>query len=499
MTAYARWARQAHPEATGWHADYAFTAPLLDLNTLMALLSAIGVFLVVRTWSVRHDLAPPQGSAVRAWIERTAARLTGARVPRGASARRRGHESSPQPRPFHGLGRGLLAAILFWLNPALLVDAHAWPQWDVWPVPFFVFALLAASHERWLVTGALLAVGAMLKGQILLVAPFFVLWPLFSNAPRAATRVVVGFFGAAAVIAAPWLVGHGAIWVAGVVLVPLVLARKAFRARPLAPVWITVPIALELILWPLIVPAARAPVPAGVLAGLAVILVAAGRRLCTRWIPCQIGFAAAAALFLCPVLFDGSMSWFKVGFAYGAAKFPEMTVGAENLAALLERHFGLAGRDGVWTIDLPAFFVYHVVTVKELLGGIYLVTLVVAAIAAAVHSTRRDPRVLVAAVLPWAMCFALLTQMHERYLVWAACLSALWVAAGVGMTLVHLLLTGLAFVMIAQSLTEGHAGAFPAFDPLLRATAGGLSWLVLLVAGLALFGALVSTRRSSAA
>ena len=41
------------------------------------------------------------------------------------------------------------------LNPAVLIDGHAWPQWDVWPVPFVVFALLAASCGRWLVAGML--------------------------------------------------------------------------------------------------------------------------------------------------------------------------------------------------------------------------------------------------------------------------------------------------------------------------------------------------------
>ena len=31
-----------------------------------------------------------------------------------------------------------------WLEPSLILDAHAWPQWDVWILPFYLFATLAA-------------------------------------------------------------------------------------------------------------------------------------------------------------------------------------------------------------------------------------------------------------------------------------------------------------------------------------------------------------------
>ena len=75
----------------------------------------------------------------------------------------------------------------------MILDAHGWPQWDVWILPFYLFAALAALKNRWFVCGCLLATGAMFKGQLLFVAPFFVLWPLWQKRWNRALRVLAGF------------------------------------------------------------------------------------------------------------------------------------------------------------------------------------------------------------------------------------------------------------------------------------------------------------------
>src|SRR5205823_5080460 len=76
---------------------------------------------------------------------------------------------------------GLAAASVAWLEPSMILDAHGWPQWDVWILPFYLFAALAALKNRWFVCGCLLAAGAMFKGQLLFVTPFFILWPLWQK------------------------------------------------------------------------------------------------------------------------------------------------------------------------------------------------------------------------------------------------------------------------------------------------------------------------------
>jgi hypothetical protein len=359
MTTWAHWTNQHQNGAGGWRDDYAFTAPLLYFNTVMALLAAIAVFALVRLWTFRPSNL---------------------------------HETCVGESPYW-FAKPLAAAILFWLNPALLLDAHAWPQWDIWPVPFFLFALLAASTQRWLFTGALLGVGVMLKGQLLLVVPLFILWPLFQKNWRGALGVAAAFILAITLITAPWTIGQH------------------------------------------------------------------------------------------------SMAWFKIGFTYGAAKFPDMTIGAENLAAILQRKFNLHCQDAVPGLSI---------TIKQLLATAYVVTLILASRAAARHRAASDPRFLVAVIMPWLCFFALLTQMHERYLVWAACLSACWIAAGPAMTALHLLITATSFLIMAQYMSAARPTAWPALTRLVQLASPVLAWTVLISAALVTLASLTKSRRARA-
>ena len=395
----------------------------LPLNTLAELLAAAGTFLVVREWCRQCDLAPEPAVGERSWPARLRDWLTGVRPNRPVRARR---NDPPAPLPFHGFGRGMLAATLFWLNPALLLVGAAWPPSNAWPMTFFVFAVLGALRERWFLTGALVAAGAMLDGPFLLVAPMFVLWPLFTNAPRATTRAVVGFLVTVALVASPRLVGGGVLWVVGVAFAPLIARPRWFGRRPLATGWVTAPIALQLVLWPLILPAGRAWWAVASLVALGAMLVWSARRMSAQWLGCQIAFAVAAALFLCPLLFDGSIDGFD-------ATWREVTGGialaAGNLAAILDRLFHVRPADALGTIDLPALAIRHVVTVTQLLAAIYGLVLGIASATAARHTNRFDARLLVVLILPGMMFFALVAPTHARCLAWAACLSATWIAA----------------------------------------------------------------------
>src|SRR5205814_261851 len=85
---------------------------------------------------------------------------------------------------------GLVAALFFWFNLALISNAHMWPQWDSWLLPFLLWAFVAASAEWWFAAGLLIAVGAMFKAQILFGAPLLILWPLFRGKLSAIARLV---------------------------------------------------------------------------------------------------------------------------------------------------------------------------------------------------------------------------------------------------------------------------------------------------------------------
>ena len=109
------------------------------------------------------------------------------------------------PAPYRYWGCGLIAALLVWFNAAILIDTHAFPQWDMWLMPTFLIALLAALGGWWLPAGFMLAIGTMAKGQMIAMVPLFVLWPIFEGHPRRALRVLAGFICGAALVVAPWL------------------------------------------------------------------------------------------------------------------------------------------------------------------------------------------------------------------------------------------------------------------------------------------------------
>src|SRR4029077_13624302 len=72
---------------------------------------------------------------------------------------------------------------------------------------------LVALKNRWFWCGCLLALGAMFKGQLLFVVPFFVLWPLWQKRWVSALRMLAGFMGIAALIVSPWLLRTTGAWI----------------------------------------------------------------------------------------------------------------------------------------------------------------------------------------------------------------------------------------------------------------------------------------------
>src|SRR5437762_8100781 len=155
--------------------------PLLKINLVCELVSATAIFFLVRL-CVRRSL--------------------------------QGHSTWPAclSREQRSSICGLAAASMVWLEPSMILDAHGWPQWDVWILPFYLFAAFAALKDRWFWCGCLLAAGAMLKGQLLFVAPFFVFWPLWQKGWLPTLRVLAGFVATTAFIASPWLLRTPADW-----------------------------------------------------------------------------------------------------------------------------------------------------------------------------------------------------------------------------------------------------------------------------------------------
>lgn len=408
MTCYARQVRAAFPEATQWQRyPYEFTRPVLRVNMAMELASAAGVFVLVVIWMRRAARGGMSGAGGTRWT-----------WVRDLS-------------PFAGWFTATVAAGLVWFNPASWINAHGWPLWDIWVVPFFLWALVAASLNGWLLSGVILGVGAMFKGQQMLVAPLFLMLPLFMGRPGAAGRWIGGYVLGLALVVWPWML---------TVRFEPVVAEGAERATvrdAAGPFW-----NWRAIAW---------------VAGVAMV---SGVAVATSWalgwrvrraMPGLAAAATGAAVFACVPLFDADLGWLRVGLLRGTETFSTMYVAnAYNVPALLDHMFGFHPRRDLDRELFPV--VGHMVTLKQLMAAIYFVLLVLCAAAGARHWRRGDPRVLVALTAPWLLMFTVMTQMHERYLLFFAAMSAVLIAVRWPYVLMTALLSLLSLCMTADTM-----------------------------------------------
>ena len=368
MSFWAKQVRAKFPGAEDGTPEY--VEPLLAVNTIVELITAIGIFLLVRRGIRRASGGTDSGLL---------------------------HRLPPAER---GWVCGLVAASVAWLEPSLILDAHAWPQWDSWILPFYLFAALAALRKRWFWCGCLLALGGMFKGQLLFVAPFFLLWPLWQKRWQRAGSFLAGFLATTALLVSPWILRTPQNWLivgAGAVLFVGTFSYYRMRHR-----WI----------W------------------------AAG--------------AVALLAFTVAVLRGGSFAWLKIGFLYGSERYPYLFISScYNFPSLLA-HWNFSLKGPFWSLHLGPF--HPVFTLQWSLRLLYFGALTLCALGAARHARRRDPRLLIAFAAPWLLMFALLPQMHERYLVWGAVVSAVALGVSLRLTTLHFLFSILSAVMITQVL-----------------------------------------------
>jgi hypothetical protein len=280
----------------------------------------------------------------------------------------------------------------------MILDAHGWPQWDVWILPFYLFAALAALKNRWFLCGCLLAAGAMFKGQLLFVAPFFVLWPLRQKRWGRALRVLAGFTATAAVIASPWLLRTSAAWIAILAVAGFSSLLLLHRTLPHRGAWIS-------------------------------------------------GITGCAA-FVIGAFAGGSFAWLQVGFLYGSEHYPYLVISScYNLPSLLSK-LGWSLKDPFWSAQLGTL--HFDLTLQWTLRLLYLGALTACAYGAARQVRDRDPRVLISITAPWLLMFALLGQMHERYLVWGAVVTAVAFGVSFRLSIIHFIVSAASTAMIVH-------------------------------------------------
>ena len=361
------WAKHVHNEFPEIDNDHPkVISALLKINLLCELLSAVAIFFLVRFCVRRSSITT---------------------------------ESTFLPNltlKDHALLCGLAAASVAWLELSMILDAHGWPQWDVWVLPFYLFATLAALKNRWFWCGCLLALGAMLKGQLLFVAPFFVLWPLWQKKWTRALRMLAGFTATTALIVSPWVLHNILAWMSVTIVASVTFLLLRHYEYRHSGAWL-----------------------AGI-TGLAVFVIGA--------------------------LTGGSFSWLQIGFLYGSEHFPYLFISScYNLASLLSE-LGWSLKDSVLSAHIGPLDLQ--LTLQWALRLFYLGALVFCARGMARHLRGRDTRVLIAIATPWLLMFGLLGQMHERYLMWGAVVSAVALGVSIRLSILHFIISILSMAMI---------------------------------------------------
>src|SRR6266516_752402 len=366
MAIWAKQVRDGFPGVDDGHPK--LVNPLLKINFVCELLSAVAIFLLVRL-CVRRSSLGARSSLLHRFSQEQRASIF-----------------------------GLAAASVAWLEPSMILDTHGWPQWDVWIVPFYLFAALAALKNRWFLCGCLLAAGAMLKGQLLFVAPFFVLWPLWQKRWTSALRVLAGFATTVALLVSPWLLRNPGAWIAVAIAASLSSLFFLLHKERHAGAWI---------------------------AGL-----------------------TACAVFVVGAFDGGRFAWLQIGFLYGSEHYPYLFISScYNLPSLLSS-LGWSLKDPFWSGDFGPL--HFTLTLQWTLRLLYLGALVLCAHSAARHTRNRDPRLLIAIAAPWLLMFALLGQMQERYLMWGAVVSAVALAVNVRLTVLHFIISIASTAMIVH-------------------------------------------------
>jgi hypothetical protein len=373
MREWGAWQRKHHPPdpdvplMDAWQRPHWFNAPVLNFNTTLEGLSAILAFFLTRLWVVRASVGE-----------------------------NRGH--------FNGIWQGLVAALIIWFSPDMIINAHGWPQWDTWIVPWYLCAVLLASLDWWFAAGVAIAIGINFKGQMFSITPIFLIWPLVQGRVGAALRWICGCVFCYGLIVSGWLLTYlppnlleaararqadlgttqfppdlfviprvfdvpAAIWIFEMLLVVAAVPWLLRAFLPAIPkesegwkkilysrvMWISVGAILivVVVLWPWLLTRNRGGWYLGLIAGGA---AAAFALLLPRR---SQGYLLAAilgcGLFLCMALFHGSTCWWDCAVHFGSIHWPYLFIGStSNVPAIFQLRFGWARDIDQIAFTLPA-------------------------------------------------------------------------------------------------------------------------------------------------
>ncbi len=457
MSLWVKSLREHNPPIQNWENTYEATWPLLAVNTVCESICALTVIALVRHWRRARNgwrILPHWRHPSREWP-------------------------------------ALLAGLAVWFNPALIWNAHAWPQWDVWLLPFFLLGVLAMSKERWLLGGFILMIGAAFKGQVLMVTPVLLIWPIFAGKPLASVRMLIGMAMTASLVALPWMfqTRTAVAWLAGFVVVSVLCLLLLGHRRKLDRIAaIAIVPAIVVIACVMVRPNHGMIYVVGVV--LIVLCVVLPPLVPRRWWGPLVGAQLAIAVYATGLAFGGSFDWFEIGYRYPQRHYPTMVVSGSNLPHILRADpFNWQLNDPVNVSWLPDM------TIRTLLICIFSLTLLACSIAAVVHWRRRSPRFLLAISVPWLTMFTIMPQMHERYLLWASVVFCMGMGISVGNGLLALVVIFYAWSNMALPMLNDNPDLLPFLTRLIRGMNPGDAYVLVLLALVCLYSAIEPDRK----
>jgi hypothetical protein len=357
------------PSLDAWQHSYEFNRVPLLFNTALELFACFCAFWLTRHWVIRSNAGVPR-------------------------------------HHFDGIWQGVVAAVLLWFCPDILLSAHGWITWDSWIVPWFLCTALLASLDWWFAAGVAMGIGAMFKAQQLTVAPIFLLWPILQWRFGAALRWITGVVFAIGMIASGWMLTYlspadlqharsvqermdvasyppdlfvlhrhfdfpAAIWIGEIILLAIALPRVmpllAEIEKPAdAPKWrdtlhshwiwavAIVVFVIAIVSWPMLIHGNRAYLWIGILGG-AILAAAAAIGLKPKNQLYVLAGAVGSSLLLCMLLFHGGVGWAKCTFEYGTVHWPYMVQGlTDNVPGFFEIRFGWPHEASETAFTLPA-------------------------------------------------------------------------------------------------------------------------------------------------
>jgi hypothetical protein len=194
-------------------------------------------------------------------------------------------------------------------------------------------------------------------------------------------------------------------------------------------------------------------------------------RLMGYWVALAVTIGVGTGCWI----YGGSFAWLQVGFLNPTEGHPALSMGATNFPAVLQTryHWNLTdtlGKD--W------------LTIRDGLRGLYFVALVLCGIAAAIQCRRNNARVLLALVAPWLLLYALMPQLHERHLLWAAAISVISVGVSLDYVWLHWIVTGMATMGILSNMLPRQADLAPGLLKFTQGLTPDFGWVMLLIAGI---------------